>query len=1204
MWGIRKVFKQKTDTTFSTVISPKKKQEKRKAEKSDIQRQGEAFFIKPNFEKNKTLRALSGDNLIVDYLKDYFHLNDQYSFEIVSEKSDDLGFNHITYKVLFAGVSVDESLILVHSQKGQVKFINGHIANDVELNTDPNISKTEASSLAKNLLEVSDLINENDAELTIIKIAGEYKLAYKVRIASLKPLKNYDVFIDANTGALCKKVNQVAHDDEIGTGDTYYSGSQTFTTDKFSGGYRLRDNGRKIETYDATNETPVDYVNVDNIWEGYPFISSFTISNTNQDWWYSIFSDTEADFYLILKDGDNLPVFKTPIKKNVSTPVNFEINQYLTNPPYSMEIWDDDVVSDDFGGSYSISITNGLHNWSGDGNNGSYEIESIGHPAIDVHWGMQVSYDFYKDLLGRESYDGKGSVIKQYINPPSLQGGEKANNAGAYNDPVNIMVYGLGDGKKMNPVVGLDVEGHEYTHMVVNHNGNGGLVYEGESGALNESFADIMGTAIEFYSGVDPDWSIGEGITIDKPFLRSMSNPKLAGQPDTYKKENWANTFDLSFDHGGVHVNSGVQNYWFYLLSEGGSGTNDLGNSYSVTSIGITDAIKIAYRNLITYLTPNATYYDAYLGSLQAAEDLFGNPSIQYSAVREAWYAVGIGNDPNNFCSGTTELTEISGSFSDGSGAADYGVNANCKWVIAPPGATRISLDFISFDTENEFDTVFVYDGPDETYPVLMEWYGSTLPPTINTTDGVGAMCVVFKSDASITAEGWSANYSSTTNIPTCTGGTLLTDATGVFDDGSSVGNYTNNLLCHWMIAPPCAESVTLNFLSFDTEKDYDGVIILDGFGDDANIIDVISGTALPSPVISTTGEMLVIFYSDYANVGDGFEAYYTSTGAAICSGTTNLNSTDYGYFDDGSGAGNYCNNLNCHWLIQPPEATSITLEFSEFELESASSDGISIFDAVEVYDGVDTTADLLGRFYGSSIPESVTSSGGNMLVRFHTDMAETYKGWSAFYYSNSPNYCEEINVLTESSGEISDGSDANSYANNTYCSWLIEPTDADNITLTFSEFNTETDYDGVVVYDGSDNSAPKLGEFSGSDIPSPVVSTGGSMFVEFLSDPALRSGGFTASYNSIVTGSNNVFVSNDLKVYPNPNNGIFFVENLKNESLNVEILDIQGKLVWKEIGLEKGLTELQLSYLKSGIYALKISSSTQQRTIKIIIGK
>ena len=86
-----------------------------------------------------------------------------------------------------------------------------------------------------------------------------------------------------------------------------------------------------------------------------------------------------------------------------------------------------------------------------------------------------------------------------------------------------------------------------------------------------------------------------------------------------------------------------MQNYWFYLLAEGGSGVNDLGNSYSVQGIGIEKAAAIAYRNLSVYLTPDAQYIDARFYSIQSAIDLFGSCSEEVIAVTNAWYAVGIG---------------------------------------------------------------------------------------------------------------------------------------------------------------------------------------------------------------------------------------------------------------------------------------------------------------------------------------------------------------------------------------------------------------------------------------------------------------------------------------------------------------------------------------------------------------------------------
>ncbi|AZB17364.1 T9SS C-terminal target domain-containing protein [Chryseobacterium indologenes] len=284
-------------------------------------------------------------------------------------------------------------------------------------------------------------------------------------------------------------------------------------------------------------------------------------------------------------------------------------------------------------------------------------------PPVEVHWGMKNAYDYYMTKHNRNSYDGNGAKIDNYYNFDfgGLQGGA---NAAALDTPLygGIVCMLYGNGKilggmltLMNPVVGLDVAGHEYSHLIIGRNGLGGLNYEAESGAINESIADMLGTAIEFYSGASPNWTIGEGIPTaniltpnPSPYMRNMSDPNNVNpgpQPDTYLGVNWVNTADTSDsnDYGGVHTNSGVGNYWFYLLSQGGSGTNDIGNAYNVSGITIEKAEKIIYRALMNYMTPNTTYLDAYNATKQAVADLYGAESNEQQQNVSAWYAVGIG---------------------------------------------------------------------------------------------------------------------------------------------------------------------------------------------------------------------------------------------------------------------------------------------------------------------------------------------------------------------------------------------------------------------------------------------------------------------------------------------------------------------------------------------------------------------------------
>ena len=123
--------------------------------------------------------------------------------------------------------------------------------------------------------------------------------------------------------------------------------------------------------------------------------------------------------------------------------------------------------------------------------------------------------------------------------------------------------------------------------------------------------------------------------------IRSMNNPNAYGDPDTYGGTNY---YTGSGDNGGVHINSGVQNRWFYVLAVGASGTNDLGDSYSVSAIGRAKAAAIAYRNLEVYLGANSNYSAARSGAIQAARDLYGAGSAEEIAVTDAWYSVGVGS--------------------------------------------------------------------------------------------------------------------------------------------------------------------------------------------------------------------------------------------------------------------------------------------------------------------------------------------------------------------------------------------------------------------------------------------------------------------------------------------------------------------------------------------------------------------------------
>jgi Zn-dependent metalloprotease len=174
------------------------------------------------------------------------------------------------------------------------------------------------------------------------------------------------------------------------------------------------------------------------------------------------------------------------------------------------------------------------------------------------------------------------------------------------------------------------------------------LIYLNESGALNESFSDIIGTSAEFFhhpagTGVGrADYLLGEDIARARlPGARdgdrSMENPVLYGQPDHYSQR-----VITTFDNGGVHINSGIPNHAFYLAIEGGVNRT---SGLTVQGVGAANREQIErvfYRAFVFLLPSSANFATARAATIQAARDLYGINSAAERAVAGAWTAVGV----------------------------------------------------------------------------------------------------------------------------------------------------------------------------------------------------------------------------------------------------------------------------------------------------------------------------------------------------------------------------------------------------------------------------------------------------------------------------------------------------------------------------------------------------------------------------------
>lgn len=272
--------------------------------------------------------------------------------------------------------------------------------------------------------------------------------------------------------------------------------------------------------------------------------------------------------------------------------------------------------------------------------------------AVEIHWATEMTYDYFLNEFGRNSFDDNGAPIISWLHFDT-----NYNNA-FWNG--QWFTYGDGDGTAFGNLSSIDVVAHEFTHALTGYTAD--LAYAYESGALNESFSDIFATMIEFYAEPScANWILGENVvtTPGKNGLRNMADPHdatmLTQQPNTYLGNFW---HTAASDNGGVHINSGVQNYWFYLLSEGGSGTNDNGYSYNITGMGIDKAAKVAYRTLTAYLTSTSNYVDARQAAISAAQDLVAAGILtdaEAEQVAKAWCAVGVGT-----CDGSSDMLTIS----------------------------------------------------------------------------------------------------------------------------------------------------------------------------------------------------------------------------------------------------------------------------------------------------------------------------------------------------------------------------------------------------------------------------------------------------------------------------------------------------------------------------------------------------------------
>jgi len=508
-------------------------------------------------------------------------------FEVQRVQNDELGHTHIRMQQTNQGIPVYGSEIILHANNGKIRSMTGRYFPEADLkNITPSLSISKAFDLTK--AHLSTLTNINEPSPQMKKYVSEDKSELVIYHTDVKDMEGslcwhittfpnvterWECFVNATTGLIenayknsCSLVG-CTHGSHAHHSKNHVAASSKITTSKSSeivGG--------------PTTANAVDLQGI-----------TRTIN--------------------VYEDGG------TYFMIDASRPMYNSNASNLPNSPVGC-IWtiDGDNKHPNSFSFETFHVASNNNTWN----------DPI---AVSAHYNGGLAYEYFRNTHNRNSINGNGGNIVSLINIAEEDGSSMEN--AFWNG--QAMFYGNG-GQAFQPLArAVDVAGHEMSHGVIQSTAN--LEYISQSGALNESFADIFGAMID-----RNDWKIGEDVVNTNVFpsgaLRDLSNPNNGGnslndpgwQPKTMSEyQNLPNT--PQGDNGGVHINSGIPNYAFFLLA---------------SDIGKSNAEDIYYKALTDYLTKSSQFTDLRIAVTRAASDLFGGSSNQVSAVNSAFDAVGI----------------------------------------------------------------------------------------------------------------------------------------------------------------------------------------------------------------------------------------------------------------------------------------------------------------------------------------------------------------------------------------------------------------------------------------------------------------------------------------------------------------------------------------------------------------------------------
>lgn len=549
----------------------------------------EKFDETTTYQKTIQFNLPIGKQQAIDHFLNKFKLDMDNSFVSSKQNIDESGIAHQRHQQFYKGFKVEFGTLIIHSRDENVISINAELYNAQSLNLVPNLSASEGLTKAIDHIGATKYLWEDRQQSDIVgyeKPQGELLIFPIVKTGAVRLAYKYDVYAVQPTS------RQEIYVDAL-NGQILYSNPIIKHLSDSEDAIDAKNNTQSFESL-ITGNANTKYSGLRNI--------------------ETIF-DTPLNSYVLHDQTRGAQIITYNCERIIATYQN-------------------------------VHFKDNDNNWTLAEHNNSF----FDNAAQDGHWGAEMTYDFWKNIFNRNSYNDNNATIRSYVHYKATA----ANLSNAFWNG-SFMTYGDGVSK---PFTAIDICGHEIGHAVCTFTAN--LAYQNHSGAMNEGYSDIWGACIEHYGRTGSMagtpaanvWRIGEDITTNA--LRSMSSPNTFGDPDCFHGTNYVTTGDdgacsptSGNDWCGVHTNSGVLNHWFYILTAGKAGTNNAPiaerDTYNVTGIGMEKSSKIAYYAIRDYLTPNSTFFDAREATITVANNLYCASGPEVVNVTNAWFAVNIG---------------------------------------------------------------------------------------------------------------------------------------------------------------------------------------------------------------------------------------------------------------------------------------------------------------------------------------------------------------------------------------------------------------------------------------------------------------------------------------------------------------------------------------------------------------------------------